>query len=189
MNVSDTLLFPGVQFPRGIILYGPSGVGKSLLARAVASEATPTHSVQLSAAQLLTQDSENVFQKVFLEARERYINIPLKWMGNIEQLISRSPSLIILDDLEALCPRGDSGLGELERRAVGSLLTQLDDLHRHPPPCHVTILATTNQIDRVPSHLRRPGRFDKEVEVPVPSAADRIQVFCGDGVDLLLFQS
>lgn len=94
---------------------------------------------------------------------------------------SSCPSLIVLDDLDALCPRGDSGLGELERRAIGSLLTQLDDLHLHPPAFHVAILATTNQIDGVPSHLRRPGRFDKEVEIPVPSAADRVQVsYCVD---------
>lgn len=89
---------------------------------------------------------------------------------------SSCPSLIVLDDLDALCPRGDSGLGELERRAISSLLTQLDDLHRHPPACHVAVVATTNQIDCVPSHLRRPGRFDKEMEIPVPSATDRIQV-------------
>lgn len=97
-------------------------------------------------------------------------------MGNFERVLPSCPSLIVLEDLDALCPRGDSGLGEPERRAVSSLLTQLDDLHRHPPACHVTILATTNQIDLVPSHLRRPGRFDKEVEIPVPSAADRVEV-------------
>lgn len=148
-----------IQFPRGILLYGPLGVGKSLLAWALAGEASPCHTLQLSAAQLLTMDSDNTCQRIFAEAREK------------------SPSLIIIDDLNALCPQGDSSsLGEPERRAVTNLLTQLDDLHRHPPPCHTVVLATTNQLDGTPPHLRCPGRFDKEIEIPVPSAKDRVQI-------------
>ena len=64
----------GVQFPRGVILHGPSGVGKSLLAQVLACEAAPAHCVQLPASQLLTQEPENMFQKVFSEAREKYVN-------------------------------------------------------------------------------------------------------------------
>ena len=93
-------------------------------------------------------------------------------------LSSSCPCLIILDDLDDLCPHQDASPNELERKTMASISAQLDDLHRHPPPAHVVVLATTNQIERVEANLRRPGRFDKEVELPVPSASDRLEVCC-----------
>ena len=82
----------------------------------------------------------------------------------------------MIDDLHILCPRYDSGPSENERKLTASLCSQLDSLHRAPPPAHVVVIATTNQIDGVEPSLRRPGRFDKEVEIPVPTASDRREV-------------
>ena len=88
----------------------------------------------------------------------------------------RCPSLLVIDDLHILCPRYDSGPSENERKLTASLCSQLDSLHRTPPPAHVVVIATTNQIDGVEPSLRRPGRFDKEIEIPVPTASDRREV-------------
>ena len=90
----------------------------------------------------------------------------------------RCPSLIVIDDLHILCPRYDSGPSENERKLTASLCSQLDSLHRAPSPAHVVVIATTNQIDGVEPSLRRPGRFDKEIEIPVPTASDRREVVC-----------
>lgn len=79
------------------------------------------------------------------------------------------------------CPRGDAILSDSERRVLGRLLTQLDLLQKCPPFSHVTVLATTNQIDRVVPELRCQGKFEKEIEIPVPSASDRLEVREGGG--------
>ena len=84
--------------------------------------------------------------------------------------------MIILDDLEVLCPHRDTSPGEVERKVVACLSAQMDELHKHPPPLHVVVLATTNQIEKVEPNLRRQGRFDKEVELPVPTACGRFEV-------------
>lgn len=83
-----------------------------------------------------------------------------------------------MEDLATLCPSSDvTTPGELERRASGCLAAELDQLQGQPqPPGHVTVLATTNQLDMVGAHLRCQGRFEKEIEIPVPSANDRFEV-------------
>ena len=82
----------------------------------------------------------------------------------------------MVDDLHILCPRHDSGPSENERKLTASLCAHLDSLHRSPPPAHLVVIATTNQVDRVEPSLRRPGHFDKEIDIPVPSAVDRREV-------------
>lgn len=82
----------------------------------------------------------------------------------------------MIDDLHVLCPRYDSGPSENERKLTASLCSHLDSLHRSPPPAHVVVIATTSQIDAVEPSLRRPGRFDKEIEIPVPTALERREV-------------
>ena len=84
--------------------------------------------------------------------------------------------MLVLDDLHDLCPHRDLSPSEEERRATASLATLMDQLNRTPPPAHVVVMATTNQIERVESSLRRPGRFDKEVEISVPTASERKEV-------------
>ena len=87
----------------------------------------------------------------------------------------RCPALILLDDLHTLCPHGDH-TSEGERRAAAALAHCLDSLYTALPPRHVVVIATTNQIEAVSLALRRPGRFDKEVEVTVPTAQERREV-------------
>ena len=82
----------------------------------------------------------------------------------------------MIDDLHVLCPRYDSGPSENERKLTASLCSKLDTLHRSPPQAHVVVIATTSQIDGVEPSLRRPGRFDKEIEIPVPTALERREV-------------
>ena len=84
--------------------------------------------------------------------------------------------MLVLDDLHDLCPHRDLSPSEEERRATASLATLMDQLNRTPPPAHVVVMATTNQIERVESSLRRPGRFDREVEISVPTASERKEV-------------
>ena len=90
--------------------------------------------------------------------------------------VCSSPCLVVVDDLDSLCPHGDAGMGDTRQKAVACLQVQLDDLSMHPPPRRVIVLATANHIDRVSPRLRCPGRFEKEVELPVPSSKDRVKV-------------
>ena len=85
--------------------------------------------------------------------------------------------MLVLDDLQAMCPHRDHTPSEKERTTTSTLASQLDAINRHPPPAHVVVVATTNQVDAVDPSLRRPGRFDREVEIPVPSGAERKEVF------------
>ena len=82
----------------------------------------------------------------------------------------------MIDDLHLLCPHRDSTPSESERRATATLTSLMDQLNREPPQGHVVVMATTNQLEGVEPSLRRPGRFDKEIEIPVPSARDRREV-------------
>lgn len=89
----------------------------------------------------------------------------------------RSPSLVLLEDLHCLCASGEGSAGRREHEATSVLAACLDALHTAPPPQHVVVIATTNHIEAVDSSLRRPGRFDREIEVTTPSAAERKQVY------------
>lgn len=94
----------------------------------------------------------------------------------MECLFFRSPSLVVLEDLHCLGASGEGTADRGERQASSSLAASLDALHTAPPPRHVVVIATTNHIEAVHSSLRRPGRFDREIEVTAPSAAERKQV-------------
>ena len=90
--------------------------------------------------------------------------------------MSSSPSLLVLDDLDVLCPMRDTTLSEAELRGVACLSALMDGLCRDPSPAHVVVVATTHQLERVELSLRSPGRFEKELEVPVPTSCDRLEV-------------
>ena len=90
--------------------------------------------------------------------------------------ISSCPSLLILDDLEVLCPMRDTHLSEVELRGVACLSALMDSLCSNPPPAHMVVVATTHHLERVELNLRRPGRFEKELELPVPTSTERLDV-------------
>lgn len=102
-------------------------------------------------------------------------HLPFITLSSPFSLYLRCPTLILLDDLHTLCPHGDH-TSEGERRVAAALANCLDSLHTAPPPHHVVVIATTNQIEAVSLALRRPGRFDREVEVTAPTAQERREV-------------
>ena len=89
---------------------------------------------------------------------------------------SSCPALIVLDDLDVLSPQREAPPSDSQLKVLARLSACMDSLHRDPPPDHVAVVATTHQLERVEPSLRVPGRFDKEVEIPVPTARDRREV-------------
>ena len=150
----------GVRPPRGLLLYGPPGTGKTLVAKAV-SKATFAHFVTINGAEIISAyvgESEANLRNVFDEA------------------VARQPTVIFIDEIDALCPRRDSATEEVHRRIVSTLLTLMDGLGSSDEMRRVVVLAATNRPDALDPALRRPGRFDREVEIGVPSSAGRAQI-------------
>uniref|UniRef100_A0A1B6KMP5 AAA+ ATPase domain-containing protein n=2 Tax=Graphocephala atropunctata TaxID=36148 RepID=A0A1B6KMP5_9HEMI len=138
----------------GILLYGPNGVGKTFLSEALANEMhVPV--VKINSGELFSKfygETELRLRSLFTEAKDK------------------SPSIIILDNVDTLCPK--RGGTEQERRVISYLLTLLDSLTGH----RVVVLATTSQINLIDTSLRRPGRLDCETELPIPSVNDRYEI-------------
>ncbi|EDO39006.1 predicted protein [Nematostella vectensis] len=147
----------GVPPPRGILLYGPSGTGKTMIARAVANE-TGVHFFCINGPEVLSRyygETEARLREIFTEAQ------------------NKSPSIVFIDELDALCPRRDKVQNEFERRVVATLLTLMDGMHMKSTDTYVMVLAATNRPDALDPALRRPGRFDREIEIGIPSVTDR----------------
>ncbi|WP_174714084.1 CDC48 family AAA ATPase [Candidatus Viridilinea mediisalina] len=146
----------GLQPPRGIILYGPPGCGKTLVARAVASQ-SEVNFIAVKGPQLLSMwvgESERAVRKIFQTARQA------------------APCIIFLDEIDTLAPtRGADG--QVAERVVGQLLTELDGIEDLPG---VLVLAATNRMDRVDPALLRPGRLEIQIELPPPNRADRLAI-------------
>ncbi|GJJ08821.1 hypothetical protein Clacol_003040 [Clathrus columnatus] len=154
----------GLKPPRGILLYGPPGTGKTHLARAVANS-TRVSTVTLSGASLASAyhgESEAKLRGVFREAR------------------SKSPCIVIIDEVDALCPRREEGAGsEVEKRVVATLLTEMDGIGTDDSSNieeRVILIATTNRPNAIDPALRRPGRFDREIEIGIPDAHARLSI-------------
>eukprot|EP00918_Siedleckia_nematoides_P075031 GHVU01164064.1.p1 GENE.GHVU01164064.1~~GHVU01164064.1.p1 ORF type:complete len:865 (-),score=82.47 GHVU01164064.1:47-2434(-) len=148
----------GLSLPRGILLYGPSGTGKSMIGQALANE-FPANYVAISGPQIWSKyygESEGRLSRFFKQAKER------------------SPSIVFMDELDALCPRRDSSQTEVERRVVASLLTLMDDALSDD--ASIIVVGATNKRDDLDPALRRPGRLDREVEIGVPTAPQRAQI-------------
>ena len=147
----------GIEPPKGVLLYGPPGTGKTLIAKAVASE-SGAHFISIAGPEVISKyygESEQRLREVFEEAR------------------SNAPSIIFIDELDSITPRREEVTGEVERRVVAQLLTMMDGLEERG---QVVVIGATNRIDAVDPALRRPGRFDREIEIGVPSELDRIEI-------------
>jgi transitional endoplasmic reticulum ATPase len=147
----------GVEPPKGVMLYGPPGTGKTLLAKAVANE-SGANFISLSGPEIMSKwygQSEENLRKIFEDAEKN------------------SPSIIFIDEIDSIAPKREEVTGEVERRVVSQLLTLLDGLKKRGK---VIVIAATNRPNAVDVALRRGGRFDREIEIPVPDRAGRLEV-------------
>ncbi|XP_053559603.1 ribosome biogenesis protein SPATA5 [Bombina bombina] len=150
----------GIPPPRGVLLHGPPGTGKTLIARAIASEVGANFSV-INGPEIMSKyygESEARLRQIFAEAS------------------LRCPSIIFIDELDALCPKREGAQNEVEKRVVASLLTLMDGIGSEESHGQLLVLGATNRPHSLDPALRRPGRFDKEIEIGVPNAHDRLDI-------------
>lgn len=146
-----------IEPPKGIILYGPPGTGKTLIAKAVANE---------SGANFLYIAGPEIMGKYYGESEERIRKL-------FEEAAEDAPSIIFIDEIDSIAPKRENVTGEVERRVVAQLLTMLDGLVERG---QVVVIGATNRIDAIDPALRRPGRFDREIEIGVPDNNDRNEI-------------
>ncbi len=147
----------GIEPPKGVLLYGAPGTGKTLLAKAVANE-SDANFISISGPELVSKfvgESEEKLREIFKNANEK------------------APTIIFMDEIDAIAPKREEATNEVERRMVSQLLTLMDGM---PPRGQVIILAATNRPDAIDPALRRPGRFDREIEIGVPNRNARKEV-------------
>jgi transitional endoplasmic reticulum ATPase len=147
----------GVEAPKGVLLYGPPGTGKTLLAKAVAGE-TNAHFISISGPEIMGKhygESEERIREIFTQAEEN------------------APSIIFIDEIDSIAPKRDEVSGELEKRIVSQLLTLMDGMKSRGK---VVVIAATNRPDSIDSALRRPGRFDREIEIGIPDDEGRFDI-------------
>ncbi|ASJ00436.1 CDC48 family AAA ATPase [Thermococcus gorgonarius] len=147
----------GIEPPKGVLLYGPPGTGKTLLAKAVANEAN-AHFIAINGPEIMSKfygESEERLREVFKEAEEN------------------APSIIFIDEIDSIAPKREEVVGEVEKRVVSQLLTLMDGLKSRGK---VIVIAATNRPDAIDPALRRPGRFDREIEVGVPDKQGRKEI-------------
>jgi len=147
----------GIEPPKGVLLYGPPGTGKTLIARAVAHE---------SRARFFAINGPEIMSKYYGESEKKLREI-------FEEAEENAPSVIFIDEIDALAPKRDEVSGEVERRVVAQLLTLMDGLKSRQ---NVIVIAATNRIDAVDPALRRPGRFDREIEIGIPDRDGRKEI-------------
>ncbi|MDR1721864.1 MAG: CDC48 family AAA ATPase [Methanobrevibacter sp.] len=147
----------GISPPKGVLMHGPPGTGKTLLAKAVASE-SDAHFIAINGPEIMSKyvgGSEENLREFFEEAE------------------SNAPSIIFIDELDAIAPKREDTPGEVERRTVAQLLTLMDGLKSRG---QVVVIGATNRPDSLDPALRRPGRFDREIEIGVPDKEERKEV-------------
>ena len=147
----------GIEAPKGILLYGPPGTGKTMLAKAVANESN-AHFISISGPEIMSKfygESEARLREIFKEAREK------------------SPSIIFIDEIDSIAPKREEVSGEVERRVVSQMLSLMDGLEARGK---VIVISATNRPNAIDPALRRPGRFDREIEIKVPDKKGRMDI-------------
>uniref|UniRef100_A0A7C3MAG1 AAA family ATPase n=1 Tax=Archaeoglobus fulgidus TaxID=2234 RepID=A0A7C3MAG1_ARCFL len=147
----------GIDPPKGVLLYGPPGTGKTLIAKAVANE-VDAHFISISGPEIMSKyygESEQRLREIFEEAKEN------------------APSIIFIDEIDSIAPKREEVTGEVERRVVAQLLALMDGLEARG---EVIVIAATNRPDAIDPALRRPGRFDREIEIGVPDKEGRKEI-------------
>ncbi len=147
----------GVEAPKGVLLYGPPGTGKTLLAKAVANESN-AHFISISGPEIMSKfygESEARLREIFKEAREK------------------APTIVFIDEIDSIAPKREEVTGEVERRVVSQLLSLMDGLEARGK---VIVIAATNRPNAIDPALRRPGRFDREIEIKVPDKKGRFEI-------------
>ena len=147
----------GIDPPKGVLLHGPPGTGKTMIAKAVASE-TNAHFTSINGPEIISKyygESEKQLREIFEEA------------GN------NAPAIIFIDELDSIAPKREDVSGEVERRVVAQLLTLMDGMQGRD---NVVVIGATNRRDAIDQALRRPGRFDRELEIGVPDKNGRREI-------------
>ncbi|MBI2951956.1 CDC48 family AAA ATPase [bacterium] len=147
----------GIEAPKGVLLHGPPGCGKTLIARTIAHE-TEAHFLAVSGPEIIHKfygESEAHLRRIFEEAARK------------------APSIIFLDEIDAIAPRREQVIGEVEKRVVAQLLALMDGLNRRQ---NVIVIAATNLPNALDPALRRPGRFDREIAIPIPDRPGRLEI-------------
>jgi transitional endoplasmic reticulum ATPase len=147
----------GVEAPKGVLLHGPPGTGKTLLAKAVANETN---------ANFYTIGGPEIMSKYYGESEEKLRNV-------FEQAEKNAPSIIFIDEIDSIAPKREEVSGEVERRIVAQLLSLMDGMSTRGK---VVVIGATNRVNAIDPALRRPGRFDREIEIGVPDRNGRLEV-------------
>ena len=147
----------GIEAPKGVLLHGPPGTGKTLLAKAVANE---------SEANFILLNGPEIMSKFYGESEKKIRDI-------FEEAEKTAPSIIFIDEIDAIAPKREETQGEVERRVVSQILTMMDGLKSRGK---VIVIGATNRVNSIDPALRRPGRFDREIEISVPRKEGRLAI-------------
>ena len=157
MNHPELFKHLGIDPPKGVLLHGPPGTGKTLLAKAVANE-TDSNFISIQGPEIMSKfvgEAEERLRRVFAEAEKN------------------APTIIFIDELDAIAPKREEVTGEVERRVVAQMLTLMDGLQARG---QVVVIGATNRVNALDPALRRPGRFDREIELGVPDRKGRKEI-------------
>ncbi|MDA7463667.1 CDC48 family AAA ATPase [Candidatus Poseidonia alphae] len=147
----------GIDPPKGVLLHGPPGTGKTMIAKAVATEVN-AHFKSINGPEIISKyygESEKQLREIFDEAAEN------------------APAIIFIDEIDSICPKREDVSGEVERRVVAQMLTLMDGMQGRD---NVVVIGATNRRDALDPALRRPGRFDREIEIGVPDRDGRSEI-------------
>ena len=147
----------GIEPPKGVLLYGPPGCGKTLIAKAVANEAD---------AYFIAINGPEIMSKYYGESEQRLREV-------FEQAKKNAPAIIFIDEIDAIAPKREEVTGEVEKRVVAQLLSLMDGLEARGD---IIVIGATNRINAIDPALRRPGRFDREIYIPPPDKRGRYEI-------------